>query len=94
METKIKQGPLYSGSQIDVRFLGRSIPIPKLPLYSKNGQEGCFRPYPIVYYTYLRNAIASPKPCNFCIGSGVAVVALSLTGQPWRSLPLQIAPMI
>ncbi|NER37080.1 MAG: hypothetical protein F6J93_24445 [Oscillatoria sp. SIO1A7] len=50
----------YSGSQIDVRFLGRSIPVGKLPLYSKDGLGDAVAPTfpnPIVYYTYLRNAI-------------------------------------
>ena len=27
---------LYSGSQIDVRFLGRSIPVQRLPFYSQD----------------------------------------------------------
>ena len=48
---------VYSGSQIDVRYHRRCIPIRELSFYSPDSRSCCCRPYQIVYYTYLRNAI-------------------------------------
>ena len=50
----------YGSSQIDRRFLERSIPIVKLTLYSKDNRGVCCRPYVFIDYTYF-NTFAKIK---------------------------------